>query len=63
MPLTCDHEALGFIFKRLGQLVHSLKIFQDVNIWGKVHHVLFPTAIRHAHKLVQVVYGGAQNVT
>lgn len=63
MPLTCDHEALGFIFKRLGQLVHSLKIFQDVNIWSKVYHVLFPTAIRHAYKLVQVVYGGAQNVT
>lgn len=45
--LTCFHILQEFLGAFWCVLVGALKILKDVDVWGKVDHVLFPTAVRH----------------
>lgn len=60
---TCHHVRCGSVCGVLVILACSAQILENVDVWRKVDHVLFPAAIRHLDQRVQAADGRAEDVT
>lgn len=60
---TFHHVRCCCVCGVLVSLSYSAQILQNVDVWCKVDHVLFPAAVRHLDQGVQAADGGAEDVT
>lgn len=60
---TLHHVVYGLVCGFLAILSCGVQILENVDVWCKVNHVLFPTAIRHLDQWVQTTDGWTEDIT
>ena len=63
LALTLLHEANGLGLDGRALLVGLLQVLHDVDVGGKVQHVLLAAAVGHPQQVLQAADGRAHDVT